>query len=587
MGFLCLFCLGGTLLATGSSTWPVNEMFADPNTTFGTYHHAVAGEFLNDNYNSIAILEDTDVRIFGDPLIYRPQQGQSHLVCEYPGNWLTMDSYPGGCEGGEADALIVAGPMGMFLVRWSHVLGTFEEIAIGSDPNIYKVRVGDVNNDGDLEVVAASLSSTSHVLDVYEMIDVDEWDQLTSFDLAGTAQAIEILNWTADSNREIAVVQQGVGLDVFPLVGNPVRLSIQLSMPYHPDSLAVLDATTPGGTDRLAWVTGTGNGEPTFNDQFLFVITDISTFQILYLGTCDVRAIYPFDPDMDGYQDLVLLNRYGEPFRLKSYEETRTTGQFYGNGLGTIDPENMEYFELQSTGPFTGVESAFAIGDADFDGDPDAYFAFQDTTKKKLYFYRNGHIDHNEQIVTIDNHFSETNGWEENEAEETYILNPRLILGEHTHEVPAWANYLELMAYTQETFGVGGIEPVPVFTGYINLDKIGVNDFEINLPPRFTQDSIHHYYFMIRFTDQTAGVVHRYGPVATTWLNDLDTLSEIVGTPLNNNAHFLIDIEHPNGNDPTGTGTSTGGSGMGSDNDRPGTGTGTPPPPPAGGGGNP
>lgn len=554
---------------------PYQEMFDDPETASGIYNDAVMGELYNDNYQSIAVLEGQEIRVFADPLLYKPQEDQTWLDCAITGNWETMEILPGGNENGEADALVVAGSTGIFVARWSHSQVDFLLTQVASDVGAYRLCVDDLDYDGDYEIVAAIQVGATHIIKIYQQNAQGQWTVMSNFGITGTVQDMITLKWAYGADeKHIAMVQQGEGLDVFSLAGVKEHLSIQLSHPFHPDSLARLDAINPADTDKIVWVTGTGNGTEEYNDQFLFTIKSKYDYQVLYIGTADYTSVKAIDAELDGYPDIVLLSRTAAPFRLYNYEESRPDGPFFGNLQGTIGTEDLEILTVDVATSYDGVRSAFAIGDADYDGDPDAYFAFQDAASKGIHLFRNDRVNHEDFLFERDMEFLYS-VWAGD------VLQTKLVAGEGA---PSWAGHFEIMVYQQSCYG-SGFDPEPVTTVY--LDKNTLNDpyieFDVDLVDYFEDDEL--TYILARWVtyDAVNEKVTRYGPVSCFWLAVKTVMETLPGVDPN---YLDVDIFYPSmapvppnklwWTPPPGTGALTGGSGMGSDNDRPATGTGTP-----------
>ncbi|MFH1998559.1 MAG: hypothetical protein ABIK28_02710, partial [Planctomycetota bacterium] len=297
-------------------TWEFERWIEDPPLATGPYLDAVAGEFLNDDFQALAILEDTSVKVMAAPLVYDPP-----LFCEVPGTWVALDCLPGRANSGKSDALVVAGPSGLYTVAWDHATTAFVFTEVSTDPDITHICIDDMDGDGNLEIVAASQSMPVGSITIFQEGSPGYWEPICGFNLSGVVQDMDTLKWLTGVERQIAVVREGTldGLNIFDMEGTSHYYQFKLSLPEHPDSLVRIGSCN-SGQDMLAWATGTGNGSSGLNDQVLFIIIDDVEYEMHYMGASDITAMYTMDPDQDTDQDLILLSRTTQPVRLISHE---------------------------------------------------------------------------------------------------------------------------------------------------------------------------------------------------------------------------------------------------------------------------
>jgi hypothetical protein len=489
---------GTALIAQTSVTWSFNRTIDLEDADHLPYHDAVAGNFFNDFFQSVAVLAETgtsmNVRIMAAPLVYDPP-----VLLDARSDVLAMELFPGGSPCGAFDSLAVSDASGVYNLYWSHSEVCFKTDMIAAVSSVHHLRVGDVDKDGSVDVVCLKQTATGWTLLVYCRTPSGQWQADYQFTGTGKVDDMEILQYEAGTERQIAMVREFEGLDIFDLNGTSLRHEFHLSFPQYPDSLARLEQAG-GGLDMLLWITGTGTG----SDQFLFRLSDDTATEILYVGNLVItHAAADLDYDGDGDFDPVLLNIAGYPLCLLSDELQNPTGNWF-----SVAATDVVFLELDATaGPFPDMRGAMAICDADGDGDTDAYLPRTNQSgSDKLVYFQNDEVNiHTDQRV-----FMQVSEWDiRPDADDTMTAMFELGVVPDGREF----NCIEIPVYVQENPNLG-IERIAIQHLVIPFDSLpGSVQFEL---PTFGIDiNDSQYNFLLRLAryDEALERVVDVGPV--------------------------------------------------------------------------
>lgn len=509
---LYLFAVSGIVIGEETLNWSFAKKIHHDMTDIEAYGKVVAGEFLDDNFQSIAVLEGKYVWVMDAPLLLDPALCLEVVdTGDIPIEATCMDALPGGAWSGESDAIITAGSDGIHVICWQHAedpekSGWRLNLINNAFDSVYRIYGQfDLDDDGTMEIIGVNRIGGESTIFVLRNFGAHGWELINEITLQGTVQDLVALSWlpgtTAD--KQLAVVREAEGLNIFDLDGNSVFDAIHLTLPQYPDSLACLEPYATDQSDMLIWIVGSGAATEEQNDQFLVRMQHDLEPEIVHLGNLDVVDVIMADFDNDGAQDPLLVNRYAAPIRLISQEIAFPEGPFFD-----ISTKGVEFLTIDQPVPEPGIFKGVAVCDADDDGDEDVYFPFKDTEIGNfIYYFENGLTDVDDLKLEVSDMTWDTRP----EANDTMELT---IAGEVI--VPTWATHVEIVSYAK-VLNATHVNEDALERTLLPISELGApTGFYLPLIEGSEYETF--YYILLRFVRLFGNMaIEKAGPVNPVW----------------------------------------------------------------------